>query len=72
MNLPNEQEKCNIRICRQQRCGIFRQKIFGAETKKQDAKIESAVIEIGGKIYEGKNHAKETILKKKSRRSGYF
>ena len=30
---------------------------FGAETK-QDAKIESAVIEIGGKIYEGKNHMK--------------
>ena len=32
---------------------------------KQDAKIESAVIEIGGKIYEGKNHA-EAILKAKS------
>ena len=37
---------------------------FGAEAK-QDAKIESAVIEIGGKIYEGKNHA-EAILKAKS------
>ena len=37
---------------------------FGAEAK-QDAKIESAVIEIGGKIYEGKNHA-EAILKAKA------
>jgi len=37
---------------------------FGAEAKK-DAKIESAVIEIGGKIYEGKNHA-EAILKAKA------
>ena len=32
---------------------------------EQDAKIESAVIEIGGKIYEGKNQA-EAILKAKA------
>lgn len=37
---------------------------FGDENKS-DAKIESAVIEINGKIYEGKNHA-EAILKAKA------
>ena len=37
----------------------------GVAGSKQDAKIESAVIEIGGKIYEGKNHA-EAILKAKA------
>ena len=37
----------------------------GMAGSEQDAKIESAVIEIGGKIYEGKNHA-EAILKAKA------
>ena len=37
----------------------------GMAGSEQDAKIESAVIEIGDKIYEGKNHA-EAILKAKT------